>query len=272
MTNLQLVENFQNKIFTINLFMKNGIKLIISNFSFFVIILCWQICAKIIDSSLILPYPITVFLEIINIIAKSSFWLNFLHTFSRIIISFLISIILGSFIGILSGINQYIKQFFKLPLSIIKSTPVVAIILVALFWLKSSTIPIFVSVLMTLPIIATNVLNGFQNIDEKLIQMSNLYSFSFLQKFFKIKLHYVFPYFLSGVNSAFGLTWKVVIAGEILSLPKNAIGTVLSKAQVHLETQTVLAYTILIILFSYLLELLVSTIIKSILKRNLWNS
>ena len=245
--------------------MKKHLKVLITLFSLIVIIISWQLAANVIKSSLILPSPTSVFSTMLKLIFKSEFWEHFFYT------SFTIALFLGGIIGVFSGLNPFIKQFFKLPLAIIKSTPVVAIILVALFWLKSNTIPIFVSVLMTLPIIATNVTNGFLNVNKNLLQMANLYNFTFFQKFFKIQLPAVIPYFVSGINSAFGLSWKVVIAGEILSLPQKAIGTVLSKAQIHLESHLVLAYTILIIIFSFLIEALISFIIKKLSKRYKWN-
>lgn len=251
--------------------MKKHLKVLITLFSLIVIIISWQVAANVIKSSLILPSPTSVFSTMLKLIFKSEFWEHFFYTMFRVFTSFAIALFLGGIIGVFSGLNPFIKQFFKLPLVIIKSTPVVAIILVALFWLKSNTIPIFVSVLMTLPIIATNVTNGFLNVNKNLLQMANLYNFTFFQKFFKIQLPAVIPYFVSGINSAFGLSWKVVIAGEILSLPQKAIGTVLSKAQIHLESHLVLAYTILIIIFSFLIEALISFIIKKLSKRYKWN-
>lgn len=141
-----------------------------------------------------------------------------------------------------------------------------AFILIALFWFNSSTIPIFVSVVMTLPLISTSVVSGFENTEEKILQMAKIYNFTFFQKLLYIKLHYVFPYFLSGISSAFGLTWKVVVAGEIISLPKKAVGTIMSQAQVHLETQQVIAYTIILVLISFILENIFGIVIKKILK------
>lgn len=81
-------------------------------------------------------------------------------------------------------------------------------------------------------------------------------------------MHFVLPYFLSGIKSAFGLTWKVVVAGEIISLPKKAIGTVLSQAQVHLETQKVISYTILIVFFSFIIESLFGVLLRIIKSKN----
>ena len=239
---------------------------IIPIFSFLFIVIMWQILSLIIHAELILPSPKNVFITVLKIIQNQSFWIHFLHTFQRIIISFIISIFFGTILGICCGLNPYVNQFFKLPISILRATPIVAFILIALFWFNSSTIPIFVSVVMTLPLISTSVVSGFENTEEKILQMAKIYNFTFFQKLMYIKFHYVFPYFLSGISSAFGLTWKVVVAGEIISLPKKAVGTIMSQAQVHLETQQVIAYTIILVLISFSLETIFGFVIKKILK------
>ena len=62
------------------------------------------------------------------------------------------------------------------------------------------------------------------------------------------------PAFLAGAESAFGLAWKVVAAGEVLSIPHYATGSLMQLAQVHLETCDVLAVTLALVLISWLLE------------------
>lgn len=47
-----------------------------------------------------------------------------------------------------------------------KATPVMSIIIIALVWLKSSSVAIFTSILMCFPIIYTNVLSGIKSVDK----------------------------------------------------------------------------------------------------------
>ena len=70
------------------------------------------------------------------------------------------------------------------------------------------------------------------------------------------------PYFFSGGLSAFGLSWKVVVAAEILCLPKQAVGSALQTAKVHIETVDVFAITMSIILISFALETVAAVFIK----------
>ena len=230
--------------------------------SVLVILAAWFFLSKLINAELILPSPLEVFSSMGSLVKTKAFWQAFAHTFLRVIISFAITVVLGTALGIAAGFSKFLRDFFELPLAVIRATPVVAFILIALFWFKSGTVPVFVSVLMTLPIMTTAVANGFSKADEKLMGMAKVFDFSRGQVFRYIQLPSLVPFLLNGMVSSFGLTWKVVAAGEVLSLPKYAAGTMLQKAQVHLETSTVIAVAIILVLVSFAIERLFMYAVK----------
>ena len=232
--------------------------------SIFVLLAAWFFLSKLINAELILPSPLEVFSSMGSLVKTEAFWQAFAHTFLRVIISFAITVVLGTALGIAAGFSKFLRDFFELPLAVIRATPVVAFILIALFWFKSGTVPVFVSVLMTLPIMTTAVANGFSKADEKLMGMAKVFDFSRGQVFRYIQLPSLVPFLLNGMVSSFGLTWKVVAAGEVLSLPKYAAGTMLQKAQVHLETSTVIAVAIILVLVSFAIERLFMYAVKRI--------
>jgi len=220
----------------------------------------------ILDSSLILPLPKDVFLCAVKLFREIVFWKNVFITFLRVIESFLFSIIFGSFIGILCGKFLFVKEFLEIPISILRSTPVVALILILIFAFSSSTVPIVVSILMSLPVMISSISNGFvfSEDDKKLFFMAKIFHFTKKQRIFHLWIPKLCPFFLSGFIASFGMSWKVVVAGEVLCLPKFALGTQLSTAQVHLESQEVLAISIIIVGLSFLLEKGMKKIIKQL--------
>lgn len=234
--------------------------------SFVSILLIWCFFSKIINASLILPPPSVVIKSFFNIVVKAIFWKNFTATILRVFISFLISVFLGTIIGFLCGLSEFTRKYFELPLTIIRTTPVIAIILVAYFWFKSDFVPIFVTVLMTLPIMITSITTGFMNADKKLLQMSKVFNYSKKEEIKYIKIPCCISYFFSGAVSCFGLSWKVVAAGEVICLPKFAIGTLLQKSQIHLETSEVIAQTLILVIVSFLIEKIFSLIVKKVVK------
>ncbi|MCR4901188.1 MAG: ABC transporter permease subunit [Treponema sp.] len=231
------------------------------------IFILWIVLARLVNASLILPGPAAVFKAMGALLKKPDFFRAFGWTFGRVVFSFVLSVLIGTLLGVLCGLSSFARLFFELPLAIIRATPVVAFILIALFWFKSGTVPVFVSVLMTLPIMTTAVFNGFYKTDEKLLGMAQTFNFTKRQIFRYIQLPSLIPFFMNGMVSSFGLTWKVIAAGEVLSLPKNAAGTMLQRAQVHLETPTVIAITIILVTVSFIIERLFMLLVTNFLKK-----
>ena len=230
------------------------------------VLLVWQTAASVMDSPLILPPPKSVIFCMGRLLADSSFWTNALTTFARVAKAFSISLIFGSMLGIACGKSRFLKDFFALPISILRSTPVVALILILIFSFSSGNVPVAVAVLMSLPVMVSALSSGFSlsEDDKKMMQMARVFSLKTAQRIRFIWIPKLKPFFKSGTVSVFGMTWKVVVAGEVLSLPNKAIGTQLSAAQVHLETQEVMALSIVIVALSFAME----TLLKLILERN----
>lgn len=251
--------------------MKKVSNLLISIFSVLLILLIWCIISFVTDAQLIFPSISSVILKAFEIIKNLENLKYFLHTFIRINISLFITIITGTLLGIASGCNSTVNQFFKIPISIIRSTPVIAVILMALFWYKSTQVPVFVSVLMTVPVMITSVSKGFEENKQahvvELLNMAKVYNLSTFQIFYKIKWPHAFPFFISGVQSVTGMTWKVVCAGEVLSLPKYSLGYLMHSAQIHLESAELIAYTVILVVSSFIYERILIFILNSIAER-----
>ena len=86
---------------------------------------------------------------------------------------------------------------------------------------------------------------------EKLFKAS-CYGFTGFKAFRYIRLPAALPSLMAGAESVFGLCWKVVAAGEVLSIPRYGAGSLMQYSQLHLETADTLAYTLAIIIFSYI--------------------
>lgn len=225
----------------------------------------WYTAAFFINAPLILPYPHKVFASLIILIQKQRFWLSFCATVFRVALAFFISFVSGFFLGLFSADYPVVKNLISFPLAVIRATPVVAFILVALFWFSSTVVPVFVAVLMALPVVITGAESGFsKNAEnqEKLFKASCAGFFG-IKAFYYIRLKGAMPALASCADSAFGICWKVVAAGEVLSLPRNSAGTIMQRAQVHLETADVLAVTFVLIVTSILTQKLLSHFTKN---------
>jgi len=222
------------------------------------IILCalWEILSRKVSSPLIVPSIRDVIRDFVSLIASPHFPHDSLATFMRGLVAFFVSFTLSMALGVLSGAFPLITAVLTPWMSVIKSVPVVAFILIAILWFGSDIVPIFVAILMTLPIMAEATAQGVRAADRKLLEMAHIYRMSRRSILMNIRIPSAMPFILAGAASSFGLTWKVVIAGEILSFPESGLGSAMQTAKVHLETPRVFSLTIVAILMSVVTEVL----------------
>ena len=204
----------------------------------------WHLFSVIIASSLILPSPFEVVSNLLLLIDSASFWKAVAGSMERVFFSFIISIGIGTLTGVASGLSAWFKDSLAPLITTIRATPVLALILVAMFWLPSTGVPIFSAFLMAFPIIHTSVYAGVVSVDRELLEMATVFKVPPSVKFFKLRLPAARGHFLAGAKNALGLCWKVVVAGEVLSQPRFGLGTGLQDARLSLETGGVLAWAV----------------------------
>lgn len=218
------------------------------------------------SAEIILPSPEITVLRFFELLSSRDFWPALGATILRGLAGFFISCAAGIICGITGGLKPRFNAFIKPYIAIIKPTPVMSVILLALIWFKTDNVPIFVSFLIAFPIIFSNVIEGVSHVDGKLIEMAKLYGLKRNTKLFHIYIPSITPYFLAGISSGLGITWKVVIAAEVLAQPLHALGTGLQAAKIQLETAEVFAWTGAAILLSVVTE----KSLNSILRRLPW--
>lgn len=225
------------------------------------ILVVWQILAMVINSPLILPLPKETFEVLIQDMGKPLFWQHVGATACRSLVAFVISVVVGTLLGVASGASESVHNLLDFPLAMMRATPVVSFILLALFWFGSSIVPIFVAMVMSLPVMISAVETGIKNTDKDLIACCRVYGFSTGKMFCHLYFPSCKPYFFSGSLAAFGLSWKVVAAAEVISLPHRSAGTLLQNAKVHLETAQVFAITLMLVILSFFLESIFSLVL-----------
>ncbi len=227
---------------------------IISLVSVLVFLLIWEIAAGIINSPVVLPHFRLVFEQFFLQLGTPLFWHSLGGTFGRVLLAFAVSLFTGTILGFASGLSPDFRAFLKFPLSLIKATPVVALVMVMLFWFPSENLPVICAFLMTLPVITESVSKAIQNSDKKLTEMAEVFDFSFSSKIFYLYFPQIRPYLKGTSKTVFALCWKVVAAGEILSLPRNALGTLIQDNRILLEPASVFSLVIALILVCLLSE------------------
>ncbi|MHC1779888.1 MAG: ABC transporter permease [Bacteroidales bacterium] len=233
--------------------MKNSITKyqVISIISVSIMLLLWKITALWFDSSLVVPHPEEAILRAIKLISDKEFALIAGSTILRALFGFFISFVLGLVTGIFAGISPGFDAFIKPIIVTFRSLPVISLILLALIWFNSGTVPIFIAFLTMFPFICTNVAEGVKSVDSNLVIMAKLYRTSWKKIIYELYIPAIMPFIISGVSSSMGIGWRAIIIGEVLSQPRFGIGTKMQAAQIFLNVDAVIAWTLIAVLISF---------------------
>lgn len=205
-------------------------------------------------TSLLLPSPAETFLRLRQLLGDPSFYSIIGHTFLRIFSGFLLGTAAACILGGLTAFSPLLYRFFALPMNAIKSTPVASFVILALVWIKGENLSTFIAFLMVLPVIWQSVHTGLGSADPELLEMARVYRFSRGKKLRYLYLPAALPYLISAMRVGLGFSWKSGIAGEVIAIPSQAIGTQLYNAKIYLDMPGLFAWTIVIILLSAAIE------------------
>lgn len=223
----------------------------------------WYVLAAIIQKEIFLPYPHKVVERFLELVKDFNFIKTVAVSLYRILIGFILGVALGFGLALITHKNSFAMAIFSPAIRVARATPVVSFILLAFLWLDNDNIPIFIALLMVLPIVWQNVLAGLENRDKKLKEMAMVFGISPFKTFFKITLPELKPHFFSGAITSLGLAWKSGIAAEVISYPAIAIGKEMNNAKVMLETTDVFVWTVTVVLLSLMLEGFLRLVIRS---------
>lgn len=240
---------FRNVIYTIS--------------SIIILIIIWNVVSVIVGQEIQIPSPASTFNKLIEIIHTEEFWSIVISTVVRCLITFTISFIAGIIFGFISGFWRPMYYFLQPLVIIIKSTPIISFILLALIWFRYLT-PVFVGFLIVFPVIYINVVEGIRNVDSNLIEMAKMYEVKKSRIIREVYLPSIASYISAGISIALGMNIKAVVAAEALSQPNLAIGTSLQDEAMYLETAGLFAWTFVIIMISFMFEWIFRLIKKRI--------
>lgn len=216
-------------------------------------LLVWQMVYFIIGSDVILASPFATFKRVFELAATAEFWKSCANSIFHILFGFVIALLISIPLAAVTARFKFINLLFSPILKLIKATPVASFIVLALFWLKSGIVS-FIAFLMVVPLVYSNLSEGFQNVDKDLLEMAKVYKFSFIKKVRLIYLPSLMPYFVAACSVGLGFAWKAGIAAEVIALPDNTLGLDIYNAKIYIETIDLFALTVVIIVLSVIME------------------
>jgi NitT/TauT family transport system permease protein len=195
-----------------------------------------------IGADIILPAPERVLSTLVDIASDDGFAAALSATALRGLVSFGVSMALGVSLGFAAGVSDRFRAMLGPILTVTRATPVLAIILLAMIWFPSGVVPVFSAVVMAFPVAVADVAAGVRSADPRLLDMAKSFGVPPGDVASRIRFPSAAPHLASAARNAIGLSWKVVVAGEVLSQPARAVGTGMQNARIMLETAEVFAW------------------------------
>lgn len=227
----------------------------------------WQLCYLLVGQDVLISSPAQVAVTLVRLSGETLFWVSAGNSLLRVLAGFLLGVVLGILLAVLTSISSLARACFSPAIAAIKATPVVSFIILALVWLHRDLVSVFISFLMVLPVVWTNLSQGIARTDRQLLEMANLFRFGRGKLLRSIYIPSVMPYFLASFTAGMGMAWKAGIAAEVIGIPANSIGRHLYDAKIYLETPDLFAWTLVVILLSILVENTLVSLIRRIGKK-----
>ena len=218
----------------------------------------WQVVAAAVDSRIILVGPLEVLVRLAELAGTGEFWASVATSLGRIGAGFLGGVVSGSLLAALASRFGAVRELLAPVMGALKAVPVASFVILVLLWVPSRDLSVVISWIMALPIVYTNVSEGISQTDPGLLEMAEVFGVRGLDRVRLVYLSRVLPYFRAAVSLALGLSWKAGIAAEVIGLPDLTIGEHLYDAKVYLDTPSLFAWTVAIVIVSVALSAAVS--------------
>ena len=213
-------------------------------------LLVWQGAAMAVGLDLLLPSPWQVACRLWSVWREPGFFATVAFSLLRISGGFALGLVLGVLLAVAAGRLRVLELLLWPYVTAIKSVPVASFIILALIWLKTAQLSLFISFLMVFPLLYTNILAGIKSADGALLEMAQVFCVPWKRRLRMIYLPAVEPFLLAGSTAALGMSWKAGVAAEVIGVVSGSIGERLYEAKIYLQTADLLAWTVVIVALS----------------------
>lgn len=211
-------------------------------------------------SHLLLPNPVTVWHEFVNVVSTGEFWPDLQVTLSELAVAFVISSIAGISIGYLVSRSQYLIRVFEPLLSGIYSIPIILFLpLYVLFFGLGPSSKIALGATISFFPIVLNTIAGFGYVDRIFITAARSMGASDYQMFRYVLLPAALPVILTGLRIGFTIALLSILGSETIA-SLAGLGHKIVQLAEAMEMARMFAYIVFVVMIAAFLNIAVTTL------------
>ena len=123
----------------------------------------WAALALLVHRELLLPAPWTVVRRLCELAATGAFWRITAVSIGRVLLGVAGAVVLGVALAAACMISKTADALLRPLMTVVKSTPVASFVVLALIWIARDWLPVFIALLMVLPVVWSNVCTGIRS-------------------------------------------------------------------------------------------------------------
>ena len=200
----------------------------------------------------ILPSPISILGSLFGSLTTE--YLQILITLLRLLVSLTLSIAIGTALGIVMGTIASARPYLRALVIIDTGIPALSWMLVAVFWFKDPELRMFfIMVVIIVPIYALNVYDGIRAMSKEWLEMCESFRPTRWQVLRYLILPHIVPYVLMTTRSTVGYATRMLIFAELIG-SSLGIGARMGLAQATFHMDSVIAWTVLLVIMNMLAQ------------------
>lgn len=227
---------------------------IFSLFSVVFLWLFWLIAYFIVRNDYLLPSVWDTLRETGRLMGTGEFWRAFGGTLLRTLVAFSLSLVSGTGLAVTARLFTGVRAFFAPIVSVLRSLPTVAVILVILLWTSPAVAPVIVSMLVLLPAVYSAALSALDEVQEEYGELIRAFRVGKARSAVKLYLPLAAPPVLGQAGGIFSLGLKITVSGEVLASTYRSLGGMMQEAKMYVQMPALLALTLVTVLTGFLLE------------------
>lgn len=250
--------------------MKNfNVNKIIKNTGIVAFWICvWQIMAAIIHNDIFFAGPVEVFKRLLDFVLTSEFWISILNSIFRIMSGFFLAFFIAYVIAFIAYNIKIIEELLTPFVNVLRAVPVAAVVVIISIVAGSKWLSLYVTFMVLFPLVYMNLLEGLKSANVDMLEAAKIYKISWWNKYKVIYVPSIKPGLLSAVKTGVGMSFKSGVAAEIICLAEKSIGLEIYSSKIYFDTPGVLAWTITIIVISYIAEIILVKLSYIIMQGN----